>query len=361
MHLIAWQNMISPHQAPLLNCLAAHAGVERLTLIVEQDISAQRANMGWAIPQLKGVDILVAPSEAELDRRLPDWHEAYHVVSGFCQGRFGKWIRNNVNQFYLYTELAKSDSHWRYIVNAIRYRWYYKRIESQVKGIFAIGVQCPLWLAKTVKVEPQKILPFGYFLKASDEKKNQKKPPKGALFIGRLEPVKGIKVLLEQYCRAQASWPLTIIGDGSQCAQIQALAKSCENVQLLGGMQQAQILPLLEEYALLLLPNQQEEGWGFVVNEALMQGTAVFCTDLTGARRAVSNAPYGRVFDHTALESMNQAVADFLDIGYSQQMRSQVKKWYNRHLSVDVAVEYMLSVMQEHRQAPSKEEQYGWW
>lgn len=364
MRVVAWQNMLSPHQAPLLNALADSPEVESLTLIVEQELSQERADMGWKIPELTHVDVLVSPERTVLDERIDQFSQSVHLVSGFAQGKYGSWIRQNIPTFYLYTELAKSDSAWRRLFNIVRYRWFYWRAAKQVLGVFAIGSQCPIWLKNSINVELDKILPFGYFMHASDAQDTNPHSTQKVMFVGRLEPVKGIVELVECMIEKQVEWQLIIIGDGSQRRQLERLIDGHENITMLGTLPQTEILSLLQQASVLALPNQKEEGWGFVVNEALMNGTAVYCTDLTGARQAVKNAPYCQVFSAQALPELVAALDNFMQLKYSSGQRQKLKDWYNQSLSVDAASEYMLEHFRQRPQAPLSSQQkrarFGW-
>lgn len=363
MKLIAWQNMLSPHQQPLLTALANSSQVEKLTLIVEQGMSAQRAQMGWSIPEFKNIEVLIAPELDQLYSMKQELVGSMHLVSGFAQGRYGHWIRKNLPYFFLYTELAKSDSRWRSFANMLRYRWFYQRMAKQVSGIFAIGSECPIWLRQTLNIEQQKILPFGYFMHANPVQNLPEKSTHQVLFVGRLEPVKGIVEFVTAMISAKADWQLRIVGDGSQREELSALVEGHENITLLGTLPQTEILTLMQDASLLVLPNQKEEGWGFVVNEALMNGTSVICSDLTGARQAVNNAPYCKVVDHTQLDDMVQNVSQFMAQKYSMQQRKKLQEWYNQCLSVDTACNYMLNYFTHNQHLPvntHKRTHIGW-
>ncbi len=363
MKLVAWQNMLSPHQQPLLNALADSSQVDKLTLIVEQEMSQERANMGWTIPDFSHLTVIVAPQLSQLDELKTEFLDSTHLVSGFAQGRYGEWIRQNIPQFFLYSELAKSDNRWRRFANVIRYRWFYRRMADQVKGIFAIGSECPIWLKESINIEPHKILPFGYFMKANAPVTASQKHTHQVLFVGRLEPVKGIVNFVQSMLKADCEWQLSIVGDGSQRQQLELLIADHDNIKMLGTLPQTEILTLMQDASVLVLPNQKEEGWGFVVNEALMNGTSVFCSDLTGARQVVSNAPYCMVNDHTKLDDMVRNVTVFMEQKYSTQQRLKLQKWYNQCLSVETARDYMLDHFMQRQDLPinkNKRTKFGW-
>ena len=98
------------------------------------------------------------------------------------------------------------------------------------------------------------------------------------LFVGRLEPEKGIEVLAEAYRQASTEATLAFAGTGP-------LKPTAGTVM---GKVDKQDLPALYSAAdTLILPSIRTatftEPWGLVVNEAMLQGTPVITSDAVGA------------------------------------------------------------------------------
>jgi glycosyltransferase involved in cell wall biosynthesis len=101
------------------------------------------------------------------------------------------------------------------------------------------------------------------------------------LFVGRLEREKGVEVLLEAWRRADlAGGTLAFAGSGS-------LHPEGRGVRVLGAVDRDELPALYAGAAALVLPSIRTatflEPWGFVVNEAMHQGTPAIASDAVGA------------------------------------------------------------------------------
>ena len=103
-----------------------------------------------------------------------------------------------------------------------------------------------------------------------------------ALYVGRLEEEKGVRILLTAW--RDAGLPdaaLALAGDGPLRADAEAHAIA------LGPVARAKLPPLYAAADALVLPSIRTatftEPWGLVVNEAMHQGTPVIASDAVGA------------------------------------------------------------------------------
>ena len=109
-----------------------------------------------------------------------------------------------------------------------------------------------------------------------------------ALFVGRLEKEKGVRVLLDAWRRADLGEHavLALAGDGPLGAEV---AKQPDNVQALGFVPRDHLPALYAAADVVILPSIRTETflepWGLVVNEAMHQGTPVITSDAVGAAR----------------------------------------------------------------------------
>jgi glycosyltransferase involved in cell wall biosynthesis len=107
-----------------------------------------------------------------------------------------------------------------------------------------------------------------------------------ALFAGRLEPEKGVRVLLDAW--GQADLPegalLALAGDGPLRAEAE---RAGGPVRALGRLARADLPALYAAADVLVLPSIRTatftEPWGLVVNEAMHQGTPAIASDAVGA------------------------------------------------------------------------------
>ncbi|HEY1594236.1 MAG TPA: glycosyltransferase family 4 protein [Thermoleophilaceae bacterium] len=109
-----------------------------------------------------------------------------------------------------------------------------------------------------------------------------------ALFVGRLEKEKGVRVLLDAWRRANLGdgAVLALAGDGPLRGEA---ARAPKDVQALGFVPRDHLPALYAAADVLVLPSIRTETflepWGLVVNEAMHQGTPVITSDAVGAAR----------------------------------------------------------------------------
>jgi glycosyltransferase involved in cell wall biosynthesis len=100
------------------------------------------------------------------------------------------------------------------------------------------------------------------------------------LYVGRLDPEKGVDTLLEAF--ADVDGELVLVGSGRDEARLRALAPA--GVRFAGALDRDGVV---EEYAradVLVLPSQSEP-WGMVLNEGAQAGLPLIATEEAGAGR----------------------------------------------------------------------------
>ncbi|MDJ0994753.1 MAG: glycosyltransferase family 4 protein [Dinoroseobacter sp.] len=118
------------------------------------------------------------------------------------------------------------------------------------------------------------------------------------LFVGRLTPVKGVRLLLEALTQASAvreDITLDIIGDGEDRAHLEALAAPLgAKVRFLGYRSQEEVAEALSTADVLVLPSFAE-GLPVVLMEALAAATPVICSQVAGVAELVEDGRSGFV------------------------------------------------------------------
>jgi len=104
------------------------------------------------------------------------------------------------------------------------------------------------------------------------------------LYVGRLEPVKGIAILLEAYSEVAATLDkvrLLIAGDGTMRDMVDAAATSQPELRWLGRLDAMDLLNAYVAADVFVLPSTFEP-WGLVVNEAMAAGLPVIASASVG-------------------------------------------------------------------------------
>jgi len=122
-----------------------------------------------------------------------------------------------------------------------------------------------------------------------------------ALYVGRLEHMKGVDILLRGWACLQANRPaaarLALVGDGPERAGLERLAEELglrASVSFLG--EQGEVLPYYQAADLLLLPSRTE-GLSNALLEAMACGLPVLVSRVGGAVDLVTDPQNGLFFE----------------------------------------------------------------
>lgn len=113
-------------------------------------------------------------------------------------------------------------------------------------------------------------------------------PGSGFLYLGRLDPEKGIGLLLDAWERAGSDWPLTIAGVGPLRDRVERAEGSSPSIHYLGQVPAARAHELLRETGVVVVPSTWYEGFPTTVIEALAHGRPVAASDLGSLARIVT-------------------------------------------------------------------------
>jgi glycosyltransferase involved in cell wall biosynthesis len=98
------------------------------------------------------------------------------------------------------------------------------------------------------------------------------------LYVGRLDPEKGLDVLLRAF--RDVPGRLVLVGTGSEEAALRAQADG--RVEFAGALPQDEVVRAYAEADVFVLPSRSEP-WGMVLNEAAAAGLPLVATDEVGA------------------------------------------------------------------------------
>lgn len=98
---------------------------------------------------------------------------------------------------------------------------------------------------------------------------------KDYLYVGRLESIKGIDILLNVWKKCDPSFVLEIIGSGSDEAALHQQYKKYPNIVFLGKLPREQVIAKMAEAKYVIHPGIVEETQGLTLLEAMGQGTPV--------------------------------------------------------------------------------------
>lgn len=135
------------------------------------------------------------------------------------------------------------------------------------------------------------------------------------LYVGRLEPYKGIQELLEAFVdlpHEGGKSHLIIVGDGSMRGLIESAARTHPAVEYLGRLSGNALLHAYSRADVFVLPSRAEP-WGLAVNEAMAAGLPVIVTDRVGCvEDLVREGKNGRVVPSACPTRLAEAMCAFI-------------------------------------------------
>lgn len=139
------------------------------------------------------------------------------------------------------------------------------------------------------------------------------------VFSGKLVKKKNPLILVEAIrClpdKVRSSLHLVVAGSGSLISEMESQARQLlgERYHQLGFLNQSQIGKAYTLGDIFVLPSQEEETWGLVVNEALQFGLPVIVSDVVGCHQdLVPDSTTGRVFKSGDVDSLAQALLSLI-------------------------------------------------
>jgi len=160
------------------------------------------------------------------------------------------------------------------------------------------------------------LIPNGIQLIEIEEALRQhEKVPNSILFVGRLEPMKGIDTLLNACAKLEGEWSLRIVGDGSLRRKLEKFAASldiADRVTFTGYIPPDQIH---DEYAKaeIFCGLSRSEALGNVFLEAQAAGCAVIGTRVGGIPDIVKDGEAGLLISPDDVDAAKQALKKILD------------------------------------------------
>jgi glycosyltransferase involved in cell wall biosynthesis len=114
-----------------------------------------------------------------------------------------------------------------------------------------------------------------------------------ALYVGRLSPEKGIRMLLSAWSLGRIPFHLHIIGDGPLADEVRSCAARNSNVEYLGLRSQDEVYREMAKAKFMVCPSECYETFGRTVVEAFSQGTPVLAADIGCMRELVEDGDTG--------------------------------------------------------------------
>lgn len=367
--IVTWQVVLTDHQAFTYEALADLSGAKVISHVVVIEDEA-RTKQGWLDVQVKSLPRFLISQNNFFKYCfgvVREHKNSIHIFAApFSDWRFipcmlyAAWL--NVEYFIISEPYSPTSegylSDTSLAVGRLKaflrpkvYKLYALLLRRSVAGIFAISrlALCQFQLAG---FPISKLFPFGYFIpgkfvsKDAEEFRFNRESHSSikAVFVGSLIRRKGVDLLIDvskSLVARGSRISIDIYGPGNQ----DILPSNLSNLSYRGVIPFGKAQQEMTQYDLVIVPSRHD-GWGVAVNEAILAGVPVICSDQVGAGILVDRFSCGLTFkagDHQGLLEVLMRVADDPELLASLRNRAIS----NRELIEPmIAAGYMLSVFE---------------
>ena len=181
---------------------------------------------------------------------------------------------------------------------------------------------------KFIGMRQNKLLRWGYFSAVKELNKNYDNEILNLLWTGRFVDLKHPEFALEAAKRLKAEkikFQMNFIGMGPMEEQMQKYINDNDlnnSVKILGSMPTKQVQEYMDNADISLFTSDKREGWGAVVNEAMVGGCAVVASNLAGSSKVlIENGVNGFVYNHPDKEEFINYV---LKLAKDKELRRKI-------------------------------------
>ncbi|MGO9312919.1 MAG: glycosyltransferase [Syntrophobacteraceae bacterium] len=351
--IVFWQGNPSPHQAPWIRALADISSAQMVTGVFNDDLTRHRLDLGWHPPDYGKAQVLISPDRPTIERLVSGYPErTVHVFSGGHNAKLNSAIRKALSAGSLVGILSEGRD-WRRLTGLLRQGhsiFNERSLQDKISFVLALGNLAARWYGMCGYVEEQ-IFPFCYVVDSVETApRNRPKASKVTLsFVGQLIKRKRVDLLLYALSKIEAKhWLLRVIGDGKERHSLEKLVRRLGldgMVYFTGILDNTTARCELTKSDIFVLPSQWD-GWGAVVNEAMMSGVPVICSDHCGAGDLIHNGFNGEQFRCDSLESLTNVLERWVSKGpLSETKREQIRTW-SRCIEGEAVARYFLEIIE---------------
>jgi len=324
-----------------------------IVAVFEQPLEETRIALGWVGPDLGRIQVVAPPNKQQIYKLASDGAaHSMHLLSDLRSPMIRQAFAVCAPTDALVGIMSEARDH-RGIRGLLRL--YHSLISehayrARTEFVLAVGNLGIRWFQRT-KYNPDRIFSWAYFV----EQPVATFPPTDVdrdgitlTYVGQLIDRKGVDILLRALEQVRRTgWRLQLVGHGEASGALMRLARKLgidRNIDFLGARPNTEVRQMLAQADALILPSRFD-GWGAVVNEALMSGVPVICSDYCGAADLIESSHHGEVVKAGSVESLAAALARTIDRGrLSLTARERIRRWSDCLEGANVA-RYFLEII----------------
>lgn len=356
--IVFWEPCTSPHKADFFSATASIAPDIEVICCANSELSKERQEQGWSIKATDAFRTIIAPSNAQVDQLVGEQiSSTLHIFSGI------RWVPSIVAglkavrrvgaKFAIMSEPRVREGCkgiLRFIHSWLTEGWLRRHTEF----VLAQGRNGPPWF-RSVGYPENRVFPFAYFVEppslgeVEPDAVSQVDFPIRIGYVGRLVKMKGIFDLVDAVAMLGSSAQLSIVGSGPE---EHALKDQCTRLEIdanfMGVLPIREIGHFMRKLDVLVLPStSKEDGWGVVVSEALMCGTAVVATPCVGASLVLHEPLFGLCVPAHSPKQIAKAVNEMrLSGAFVREVRTRRESLAHMRLSAAGGARHLMEIIQ---------------
>lgn len=379
--LVFWGKYIDTYMADTLQRYEECSGMPVKYVLVEEKFTRRNANGGQAIKRSSQMTILEQRTfNQQASRILEENHDAVHLFLSFWGDKrlfrvLLQALQRGKRVAVVYESSAtvplgywKDEprllSHLKILGRRIAYRLLWPLIKfvsrGPLPGVLAVSPLAQEQLRKAGF--PQEVIfPYGYFVEHSgvEPKQRTQADTLRILFSGSLIRRKGLDIAIaavKQVNSAAVKVLLDIYGAGDIKKY---LTQDSPDIRYRGIYPQEQAQQIISGYDLLLVPSRHE-GWGLVVNEALMQGVPVLASDRVGAKCLLEASGAGMVFRSGDAAQLASLLAGLVADRHELRVMAAACSGFVECITPSIGADYLSQVLDFYFDASGQKPEAYW-
>lgn len=369
MQLVSWQSVLTEHQIHLMRAIRETLKLDLIVVAGSRSLN-ERSAQGWTEIDSSSFEFITLPKQGWWKiavNVIQENRNAVHLFCGiFADPRFF-WLmlycRGKGIKFALMSEPYAETAIGYFgeqLLIAATIKVYLRPLIYRLARIFIGRKLFAIFPISSFAIKQFKrngfraggYYPFAYFVpKLTERAEIMVTAPElqaiRIIFVGNLIKTKGIHILLAAWRDSQASLResnarmiLDIYGAGE--------VDKCDlppNAYFRGSIPFGHAQPVIAQYDALVLPSLHD-GWGVVVNEALLQGVPALVSDSVGAQALVLAGNAGSVFKSGSVSALAKLFVDLAtDSAQLEEWAIGARKIAPR-LNPLIGAEYLLACLE---------------
>ena len=381
MRLVFWGKYIDTYLADTLQRYEECSETHVQYVLVEEKFTRRNANGGRAVKRSSQMTILEQRTfNQQASHVLEANHDAVHLFLSFWGDKrlfrvLLKALRRGQRVAVVYETSAtvplgywKDEPRLLSLLKILGRHIAYRLLWPLIKFVSRGPLPCVLAVSPLAQEQlckagfPQAVIfPFGYFVERSGVEPTQQSQADTLriLFSGSLIRRKGLDIAIaavRQVNSAGIRVQLDIYGPGDID---KFLPREIPGIRYRGTYPQQQAQQIIAGYDLLLVPSRHE-GWGLVVNEALMQGVPVLASDRVGANCLLVASGAGQVFRSEDVAQLASLLAGLVADRHELRVMAAACSEFVERITPALGADYLSQVLDFYFDASGQKPEALW-